>query len=377
VKIYRCSVSRDKLQPQKDGPFDPAAVQHLRDHIRLFRANGIDLRVTLSHFAEPLYFSWDRAGDVAGFVDFAERVSEILYEEGVRTIVTINEPTVVAFQGWVMGMFPPYKKLDFETSAKVIENMMRAHDQIYTRLKARHADFQVGFSHDPIEFSPYHKKHPLWAPVEKGVCHVLTEVNGGAFDRMMETGEFELRVPFLCNYSFKLPRKPPMDFFGLQFYTRPLVQISLCGAGSVSRVPGEKITSYEYRQYPQGIVSALGKYGKLKTPTGQPVKIKITEVGIDRGINRDETDAQRIAYFDRINQAVKFAKDHGVEVDEIDYWTLIDNSEWYKRWGVRFGFYKFDPATGAIERLPLARWVADRVAARNRALPQPAAAPAA
>jgi len=368
IKHYRCSISRDKLQPQKDGPIDEVAKQHYRQLFALMRANGIHLTVTLDHFSTPLYFSWDRPEDVAGFVKFAEDIADFLHAEGVRNIVTINEPTVVAFQGWVMGEFPPYHKLDFEASARVIENMMRAHTQIYEKMKARHGDFQIGLSHDPIRFRNFHKSNPLWTPLEKLICHYLSEVNGGAFMRFLQTGKFDLKVPFRTNYTFEALKPPPLDFIGLQYYTDPLLKLSFTGGASVTRIPNEKLSSYEYRQYPQGLASALDEFNTLTTPTGGRMKIKITEVGIDRGINTDETDKERIAHFDKIFQVVQKAIENGVDIDELDFWTLIDNAEWYKKWAVRFGFYEFNQKNGDITQLPAARWVKERVAARNAAL---------
>lgn len=359
---FRFSVSRDKIEPRPGAPYDFNAVEHYRNFCRALRASGIEPMVTLHHFTDPNYFSWERAEDVDGFVRYGEAIANALYEEGVRKIITINEPTVVAFQGWVMGDFPPNKKLDCQGVARVLENMMRAHTRIYEALKARHSDFEVGISHDPIRFRHFHKTHPLWSPIEKILCHYLTEMNHGAFMRFLQTGQFSLKVPFRANYTFNMPKKPPLDFLGLQYYTDPLIKVSLKGGGSVTRVAGEKLTSYDYRAYPQGLASMLEECKSLNVP------VDLTEIGIDTGISTDATEQERIRYFDRIFQVVQKGLENGVPIRSLHFWTLIDNLEWHKAWAVRQGFYSLDTTTGQISPRPVSHWIRERIAGRNRML---------
>lgn len=356
VKKYRFSISRDKIEPTRGGPIDQIALEHYRSFCRELIKNGIEPMITLHHFTDPTYFSWERSGDIDGFVKYAEVVADALYREGVRKIITINEPTVLAFQGYVMGEFPPHHTIDFEGAGLVFENMMRAHVRVYDSLKARHPDLEIGIAHDPIRFRNFHKIHPLWTPIEKILCHYLTELNHNAFFRFFQTGKFTLKVPFRANYSFDLSRRPPLDFIGLQYYTDPLIKLSFSGGDSVARGPEQKMTSYQYRTYPQGLASILEEFQTLGVP------IDITEIGIDTGINADASDRERIDYFDRVFQVVKKAKELGVPVRSLHLWTLIDNLEWHKAFENRFGAYKFDPKTGQITPRPLSKWLKERIA---------------
>lgn len=340
VHKFRFSISRDKI--------DEGCLDHYRDFCLALQKHQIEPMVTLHHFTDPSYFSWERADDISGFVDYAVAVSEALYDVGVRKIITINEPTVVAFQGWVMGEFPPHHKMDFEGAAHVLEHMMQAHVRIYNALKSRYPDLEIGISHDPIRFRHYHKYNPFFSPMEKSICHYLTELNHSALMRFFQTGKFSLYVPFFTNYTFEHPTPPPLDFIGLQYYTDPLIRIPY---GSVSRVEGEKLTSYQFRPYPQGLASALDELSSLNIP------IDLTEIGIDTGINQETDDRERIQYFDRIFQVVERAIQEGVNVRSLYFWTLIDNLEWHKQFDVRLGFYSFDPLTGAIAPRPVATWL--------------------
>lgn len=361
VKKFRFSISRDKIEPRQGEPIDQIALQHYRNFCRSLRQNGIEPMVTLDHFSTPDTFSWERAEDIDGFVRYAESISDALYEEGVRKIVTINEPTVVAFQGWVMGEFPPHKTLDFEGAGRVLEHMMRAHTKVYEKLKARHPDFEIGLTHDSIRFRNFHKNHPIWSLPERLICHYLTEINHTAILRFFQTGKFSLKVPFFANYTFELPQKPPLDFIGLQYYTDPLLKFSLSGGESVTREPEERLATYQYRTYPQGLASLLEEFKTLGVP------IDLTEIGIDTGINTDSTDRERIRYFDRVFQVVQKALENGIPVRSLYFWTLIDNLEWYKAFAIRFGFYSFNPTTGEIAPRPASQWLARQIAGRNRA----------
>lgn len=354
IKNYRFSISRDKIEPTP-GEFNQSALHHYRSFCRELRRRGIEPMVTLHHFSDPLYFSWERPQDIDGFVHYCDVVCEALYKEGVRKIVTINEPTVIAFQGWVMGEFPPHHTIDFEGAAKVLETMLRAHTRVYETLKAKYEDLEIGLTHDPIRFRHYHKFHPLWTPIEKILCHYLTEINHNVLMRFFKTGTFSLQVPFRVNHTFQLPSKPPLDFIGLQYYTDPLLQLSLTSGASVAREPDQILTSYQYRTYPQGLTSILEELGELGVP------VEITEIGIDTGIDAQGNDQARIRYFDRVFQAVQKALDHGINVRSLYFWSLIDNLEWYKAFAIRFGFYKFDSETGEITPRPASRWLRDVV----------------
>jgi beta-glucosidase len=360
-KKFRFSVSRDKVEPQL-GSFDKDALEHYRTLCRLLKEADVEPIVTLHHFSDPTYFSWERSEDIAGFVRYAEQISEVLYAEGVRKIITLNEPTVLVFQGWIQGEFPPHHTRDFEGAGCVLEHMMCAHSQVYKALKCRHADFEIGLTHDPIRFRHFHKMHPLWTPLEKILCHYLTELNHSALMRYLQTGKFSFSIPFLARCTFK-HEKPPLDFIGLQYYSDPLLKLSFKGVTSVTREPNEKLTSLQYRVYPQGLASALDEMSTLGVP------IDLTEIGIDTAITTDESDWERIRYFDRIFQVVQKAVDYGIPVRSLYFWTLIDNLEWNRAWSARFGFYKFDPDSGEITPRPVSQWLRARITAANELSP--------
>jgi beta-glucosidase/6-phospho-beta-glucosidase/beta-galactosidase len=245
--------------------------------------------------------------------------------------------------------------------------MIRAHTKVYTALKQLHSDFQIGLAQDPMRFRNYHKYNPLLTGIEKVICYYLTRFNHTAFLELLQTGKFSLNVPFYVNYSFELESPPPLDFIGLQYYSDPLLKLSLLKGGeSVTRVEGEKVTSRGYRAYPQGLASALEEFSHLKTPDGSPIPIDLTEIGIDTGINHDERDLERIQYFGRIFQVIEKARAAGIPVRSICFWSATgDSLEWEVVFNSRFGLYSFDETTGESKLRPAGAWLQQLLKARN------------
>ena len=90
--------------------------------LEALRAEGLRPVVTLHHFTNPTWIAtaggWD-APDTASY--FARFVARVIDELGhlADDWVTINEPTVVAYQGYVSGEWPPGKR-NLGSAARVL-----------------------------------------------------------------------------------------------------------------------------------------------------------------------------------------------------------------------------------------------------------------
>lgn len=364
MTIARFSVPRDLIE-STEGSFNEAAIANVISFCENLVKEGITPVVTLEHFARPLYQTFETEEGIDSFVRYAIVITDKLYEAGVRRVLTFNEVGVEPFQGQIMGEFPPYHKVDFEGAAQFFTNMMKAHTKTYKALKAAHPDLEVGFSHDPIRFRHFHKHNPIWTPLESLICDPLTSVNHTMVMEALKTGTVALKIPFLCNYEKRLEQPVPFDFIGLQYYTDPLLKISLSGGDSVTRVSGEKVCAYRYRTYPQGLASAIEEMSAFDKP------IDLTEIGMDTGINKGDDDHERIAYFNKIFQVVQRALDAGMPVRSMMLWTLIDNFDWHQGWTlpehcpIRFGLYRFDYKTGQITPRGVAHWLKNKLTSNH------------
>jgi len=101
---YRFSVEWARVEPEP-GLVSRAALAHYRRIVDGLLERGIEPVVTLHHFTEPRWFGraggWaDADGAVDRFVAYVEALRPVL--EGVRWVVTINEPNMVAIMAAVV-----------------------------------------------------------------------------------------------------------------------------------------------------------------------------------------------------------------------------------------------------------------------------------
>jgi len=85
--------------------------------------------VTLHHFTNPTWIAeaggWDAPATAERFAIFADRMMVELGDLA-GDWVTINEPTVVAYQGFVRGEWPPGRR-SMGAAARVLVTLLRGH----------------------------------------------------------------------------------------------------------------------------------------------------------------------------------------------------------------------------------------------------------
>ena len=109
---HRLSVEWSRIQPERDR-WDNSALERYREMLRGLNERNMTAMVTLHHFTDPLWFmelgGWESNEAPQLFADFVGRAVEA-FKEYTNLWVTINEPNVYAYSGYVAGLFPPGKK---------------------------------------------------------------------------------------------------------------------------------------------------------------------------------------------------------------------------------------------------------------------------
>ena len=112
VQCCRTGVSWARTEPRR-GETDYAALAHYRDELALYRAYGVEPILTLHHFDEPVWFA--REGGFlsekgrADYLSFVGRTVRAL--RGVcDTFITVNEPNIYAYNGYLYGLWPPGRR---------------------------------------------------------------------------------------------------------------------------------------------------------------------------------------------------------------------------------------------------------------------------
>ena len=332
LNSYRFSIDWSAIEPE-EGVFNREAVVHYKDVVKALKERGIKPMITLHHFTHPIWFenkgAFEKRENIDDFVRFAEFVFSEFSDE-VDLWCTINEPTVIALMGYILGEFPPGKTGIF-LAAEVLNNMLFAHVAVYKQLKSMKngESAQIGLVHSYLKFEPYRG----WNPIEALPCYFFTKNLHDTVMEFFKTGEFS---SMLFQREFVQDAPSSFDFFGLNYYSRPVVgmKFSLKELLGPTCFPGEVMTDMPYPSYAEGFYQALVDCGEL----GKPVYV--TENGI-----ADAKDDRRELFIRKYLYALSKAIEDGVDVRGYFYWSLIDNFEWAEGWTKKFGLYECDLTT--------------------------------
>ncbi len=336
VSHYRFSVEWSKIQPEQD-IFDEAVLLHYSKMIDRLIENDITPVLTLHHFTHPLWFdslgAFEKEENILFFISFCERVFKE-FSSKVNFWCTINEPGVVATQGYFSGMFPPGKK-DSQLSAVVLKNLLDAHVKAYHVLKKMEngPGSKIGLVKNINQFDPWRRWHLLDWIISNAVNHFY---NDSTLD-FLRTGIFKIRIPGLAwVYHKNIDAIGSTDFFGLNYYSHNhlKMQFSYREPFTMQYPDGDILTDMPYTIYGEGMYRAIESVSALNVP------IIITENGV-----ADAADDRRKLYIQRYLYAVSRAIEDGFDIQGYFYWSLMDNFEWAFGYDMKFGLYAVDYKT--------------------------------
>ena len=316
---HRFSLEWSRIQPEPD-KFSEIEIDHYIQVIDYLRSLGIEPIVTLHHFTNPLWFSkiggWENPQAGQYFLAYAQKVIQALYGK-VKYWVTINEPMVYAYYSYLTGEWPPQKKSPAMAN-KVINNLVEAHIRTYRLIHS------------------FYKKNKL---IDPSVSIAQSMI---AFVACQKSLRNNLAV-YLRNRVFnfrlieQLSRKKCLDFVGMNYYTRHLIDTrgwsweELLGNTCTKKHDTLPKNSLGWEIYPQGLYDLMVALKKYKLPV----------FILENGICCDD-DQLRWEYIRRHLKKVHEAMDSGIKVIGYLYWSLLDNFEWDKGFAPRFGLCAVD-----------------------------------
>ena len=284
--------------------------------------------LTLHHFNNPLWLE-ERGGfaqrdNITCYLRFVRKMVESVGDL-VSEYITINEPNVYAYNGYLEGVWPPGRKSFLEMS-RVMTNMAAAHIEAYglirkTRLQMGYKDTRVGVANHLRAFAPKDPKNPL----QRFWAERVEELFQGSLTKAMCTG----RTAFPIGKHPSIVPGEFCDFHGVNYYTRSTV--SGPADGVAENCP---VNDLGWEIYPEGIGEVCRKvYGVLKKP------IYITENG-----TCDNGDRFRARY---IAEHLRVLCESGLPVERYYHWCFCDNWEWVEGTSARFGLVHVDFETQA------------------------------
>ena len=339
LNAYRFSIEWARIEPE-EGHFDAEATEHYRQMIRFCRANGIEPIVTLHHFTSPAWLirkgGWEADTTPA---DFARYVKYVMAQYGAELhyVCTINEANMgiqiaVVAQQMMNQMIAEGKiqmgvnladmmKGDLQAIAENRQIFGVDTPQVFTSPRTAHGDNLVMEAHKAArkiirEIAPH---------VKVGLTLSLHDVQA------IPGGEEKAAQEWEDEFLHYLPAIQDDDFLGVQNYSRDQIGPE----GLLPAPEGAELTQMGYEFYPEALEHVLRRVAQ--DFRGDLI---VTENGIATG-----DDARRVAFIERATQGVAQCIKDGLPVKGYCYWSLLDNFEWQKGYGMTFGLIAVDRST--------------------------------
>ncbi|MCX8100067.1 MAG: family 1 glycosylhydrolase [Geminicoccaceae bacterium] len=320
---HRLSLEWSRLEPEP-GRFEDRWFDHYARVLDALRLRGLEPVVTLQHFTLPRWLAsrggWLARDAVERFADYAGEVARRL-GRAVRWWITVNEPSVLAKQGYVTGEWPPFRRGRWDLASRVIARMAAAHRIAHARLHAALPAPMVSFAHSTPWIEPCDPSRRL--------------------DRLAA----RLRRAFLVDLSFALVRRggrPLIDYVAINYYTRTVVRWAPRGKallfGVECREPHHggprRFDDLGQEVWPEALLHVLRDAARFGLP------VLITENGIATSDERLREEHLR-GHLAALARAIE----EGIDLRGYLYWSLMDNFEWAEGTTVRFGLAETDFAT--------------------------------
>ncbi len=356
LNSYRFSVEWSRIEPE-EGKWDPEAIEWYRELIAECERLGLAPMLTLHHFTCPLWlaekggFAWDGAPE-----RFLHFVRKIVAELGARVPLwcTINEPAVLVVGSYLARIMPP-ARFSKEEASSACRNLLRAHvlayDAIHEGVSSlseragpwRERKLQVGLAHNMLDF----RADRWWDPRERVLARLIGDFYNRSWLEAVTGGRQRFGVPGILPAPAEVSEargRRTVDFIGVNYYTKAYIQwrrnrpsLGIATPLPVQIAfarPREVQSDLGWAIHPEG----FGRVLRLAGTYGLP--IYVTENGI-----ADKEDAHRAEYLRLHIKELEKVKAEGVDIQGYYHWSLLDNFEWVKGFGPRFGLYSVDYET--------------------------------
>jgi beta-glucosidase len=324
---HRLGIEWARIEPEQ-GMFSTAELDHYRRVLEACHKRNLQPMVTYSHFTVPRWFAARGGFEVVDgadlFARFAER-STAAFGDLIAYASTFNEANIQRLVGLLRRNNPDasgaiaamlaacatacgserFSSLLFAPVESSEPVMVDAHSKAMAAMKAGPGNFPVGLT------------------------LTMQDVQG-----VGEGNQAEAMIDALYGPWIEAARQA--DFVGVQTYTRVLVGPE----GLLPPPGGAEMTGAHYEFYPQSLGGTI-RFAHERI--GRPIYVT------ENGICTDD-DTRRIAYLDQALAEVRRCLDDGIDVQSYICWSLLDNFEWTRGYGERFGLVHVDYDT--FERIP-------------------------
>jgi beta-glucosidase len=380
LKSYRFSIAWPRVQPGGSGPANQAGLDFYRRLVDELLAHDIEPWVTLYHWDLPQELEdaggWPHRDTAARFADYAVLTHDALGDR-VRYWTTLNEPWCSAFLGYGSGGHAPGRK-DAAEAIRAAHHLMLGHGLAVQAMRANRPEHSYGVTLNLYAITPQtdsaadadaarridglanrfflnpilHREYP---------ADLIADLSGITDFGHVHEGDLATIAT-------------PLDLLGINYYSRHVVAAPVPGSEpepywrAPSTWPGSEDVRFVTRGVPvtdmnweidaPGLVEILQRVHR-EVPY---LPLYVTENGaafVDKVVNGEVDDPDRVAYFDAHLRACHAVIRSGVPLRGYFAWSLLDNYEWAWGYTKRFGLVYVDYESQ--QRIPKssARWYAE------------------
>jgi beta-glucosidase len=359
IACYSFTISWTRILPDGRGLVNIKGLDFYDRLVDALLESGIRPKATLYHWDFPQLLQdlggWPNRDSVDWFADYARIVFDKLSDR-VNFWATHNEPWVASFLGYGSGLHAP-GICDYSQAYQTAHHMLLAHGKAVQVFRQGGYNGQIGLilnlngliaasnsDEDKAATQRVHDEtHALFLdPVFNGEYPQALFDFVGAHQPKVQAGDLQLI-------------QQPINFLGLNYYNSDLVSFDIHGGPNKARLipysaPGWGRTEMNWGIHPAGIKSEVLH---IKEHYGNP-DLYITENGCAMPDEPDDNefvaDWDRIRYLKAHLQALHEAIQEGVNLKGYFVWSIFDNFEWERGYGVRFGLVRVNYKT--LERIP-------------------------
>lgn len=351
LNAFRFTVEWARIEPE-EGKFDRHEMEHYRAVLACCKKHHITPVVTLHHSSSPKWLiergGWEWDGLPEAFATYCEYVARGMGDL-LGYVCTINEANmglqIAAVASSMMEQMgvTPQVGMDF---SEMVEKILPKERLEYRRNMAAEFGFKdAGDVHDFLSPRTAHgdglilAAHREAKKALKAVCPWLkVGLTLSLYDvQAKEGGEASAQAAWEEDFGHYKDALRDDDFIGIQNYTRKRFDAE----GAMGNADGAELTQMGYEYCPEALEGVI-----RRVAAQMPGKeLLVTENGIATA-----DDARRAAFLHTALDGVNRCVQDGLFVSGYLYWSLLDNFEWQKGYGMTFGLIAVNRKTQ--ERFP-------------------------
>ena len=373
---YRFSLAWPRILPQGTGAVNQRGLDFYDRLVDALLARGIRPLATLYHWDLPMTLynrgGWLNRDTAYAFADYAEVVARRLGDR-VDGWLTHNEPWCTAYLGYALGIHAPGLR-DKQLAVNAGHHVLLSHGLAVSRMRAHLApQAQVGIALDFYPAYAVDEEATTLLAVQRADTFrnrwFLDPIFRGCYPDTL-FADMGVTTPPIHEGDFAII-STPIDFLGVNYYTRMLVRDLPEGAPlaeqsvnadsyeAITHIPGASYTDMGWEIFPHGLTQMLTRLHREYAA----LPLVVTESGAAFEDHWDGTsaihDQQRVDYLNAHIQHVAEAVRQGVPVKGYFVWSLMDNFEWSEGYRKRFGLVYVDYPTQRRIIKESGHWYAD------------------